>query len=311
MTEEQARTARAIVNIFETGRVAGDYGAVTLIRGDPGHLTYGRSQTTLASGNLFLLIKAYCEQPTAMHRAVLEPFLPRLSARDVSLDVDSTFRDLLADAGDDPVMIAEQDRFFDDHYFKPACRVARQRNITTALGQTVVYDSTVHGGFGKVAALVGARAGEGGLEEREWVKRYVAAREAWLRALKPPLPKTVYRMNVFSDLIAKNAWDLPLSLTVRGVTITPQNLDPTPVLRASAVDPADPPPARILHLTNPYMRGEDVRVVQEALNANGLANGRDGVYGPFTAALVRSFQQSKQMRADGVVGPATRQALGL
>ena len=65
MNDLQKRTAQAIVNIFETGRVAGDYGAVTLLPGDAGHLTYGRSQTTLGSGNLFLLIKAYCERADA------------------------------------------------------------------------------------------------------------------------------------------------------------------------------------------------------------------------------------------------------
>ncbi len=58
LTDLQKRTAQAIVNIFETGRVRGDYAKVTLIPGDPGHLTYGRSQTTLASGNLHLLINA-------------------------------------------------------------------------------------------------------------------------------------------------------------------------------------------------------------------------------------------------------------
>ena len=56
----QKAAAQAIVNIFETGSVRGDYGEVTLIPGDSGQLTYGRSQTTLASGNLFLLIQDYC-----------------------------------------------------------------------------------------------------------------------------------------------------------------------------------------------------------------------------------------------------------
>ena len=54
LTKTQKRTAQAIVNIFETGRVHGDYGQVTLLAGDTGHLTYGRAQTTLASANLSL-----------------------------------------------------------------------------------------------------------------------------------------------------------------------------------------------------------------------------------------------------------------
>ena len=58
MTSLQKKTAKAIVNIFETSRVLGNYAQVTLMLGDSGHLIYGRSQTTLGSGNLHLLIKA-------------------------------------------------------------------------------------------------------------------------------------------------------------------------------------------------------------------------------------------------------------
>ena len=61
----QEQTAKAIVNIFETGRLKGDYASVVVASGDAGHLTYGRSQTTLASGNLYLLISSYCSAPGA------------------------------------------------------------------------------------------------------------------------------------------------------------------------------------------------------------------------------------------------------
>ena len=42
--ELQKKTTQAIVNIFETSQPLGDYGKVTLLAGDSGHLTYGRSQ---------------------------------------------------------------------------------------------------------------------------------------------------------------------------------------------------------------------------------------------------------------------------
>jgi len=313
MNDLQKRTAKAIVNIFETGRVAGDYGAVTLLKNDPGHLTYGRSQTTLGSGNLFLLIKAYCERTDALFAAELRTFLPQLAKIDVSLDTNMQFRDTLKQAGhEDPAMRTEQDRFFDDHYLNPACRAAESRGIVSALGQTVVYDSFIQGGFAKVVARVGTAIGAGGVDEHQWIQRYVDARKEWLISLKPPLPGTAYRMDAFRKLVDGGAWDLPLDLTVRGAVISPATLDdPAPVVRVAAVDPNDPPPAPVLHLTSPYMRGEDVRRVQEALNAGGFNNSRDGVFGPFTEALVRAFQTSKGLKADGVVGPATRMALGL
>src|SRR5678816_4036349 len=110
MNDLQKRTAQAIVNIFETGRVAGDYGSVTLLKGDPGHLTYGRSQTTLASGHLYLLIKAYCERQDTLFKERLTPFLPQLLQCDLSLDNNIAFRDALTEAGHDPAMQAEQDQ---------------------------------------------------------------------------------------------------------------------------------------------------------------------------------------------------------
>lgn len=312
MDDLQKQTIQAIVNIFETGRVGGDYGSVTVLKGDAGHLTYGRSQTTLASGYLFLLIKAYCERPDAQFATELRPYLGDLSIKSVKLDSNMNLREILREAGSDPAMRAEQDRFFDDHFFQPSCRAAQAKGISTALGQAVVYDSHIQGGFSRVTALVGVPIGPNGATEEDWIAKYIAARKGWLAQLNPPLPSTTYRMEAFADLVDKKAWELPLNLTIRGVTITPENLNSSgAIVRAAAIDPADPPPGQILHLTSPYLRGEDVRKVQEALNTNGFQNSRDGTYGPFMEALVKKFQASRQLRVDGVVGPATRTALGL
>ena len=116
LTEEQRQRCREIVNVFETGRPAGEYGTVTVIPGDTGHLTYGRSQTTLASGGLYLLVRAYCEEPEARYRDELMGYLGRLRARDMSLDGDSRIRWVLREAGADPVMQRTQDAWFDRAY---------------------------------------------------------------------------------------------------------------------------------------------------------------------------------------------------
>ncbi len=73
------------------------------------------------------------------------------------------------------------------------------------------------------------------------------------------------------------------------------------------------PPPRLLRLTSPQMTGEDVRTVQRAVAARfpSLNLVLDGIFGPQTEIAVKQFQASAAITADGVVGPVTRQALGL
>ena len=101
VTQLQKAAAQAIVNVFETGTPRGDYANVTVAEGDAGHLTYGRSQTTLASGNLHKLIKRYCDAQGCRFGQALTPVLTRLANMDLSLDQDGTLKDLLRRAGAD------------------------------------------------------------------------------------------------------------------------------------------------------------------------------------------------------------------
>lgn len=63
---------------------------------------------------------------------------------------------------------------------------------------------------------------------------------------------------------------------------------------------------RDLMLRVPQTYGADVRAVQKIV---GVAD--DGYYGPKTVAAVKTWQAAHHLDADGIVGPLTRQAMGL
>ena len=293
----QAQAAKAIVNIFETGAVRGDYSQVTLLPGDTGRLTYGRAQTTLGSGNLHVLIERYCAAAGARFATRLRTWLPALAARSPAADSNTRLHNLLRACADDPVMREVQDAFFDETYWDPAVRAATRLGIRSPLGVAVIYDSSVHGSW----ALLRDRTLAGGsvqqVGEHEWVQRYVRTRREWLATHPNPLLRqTVYRMDAFQRLITQDAWDLPLPLVVRDEEISTATLAALPPNCYDGPQPG----ARPLAVQSPLLRGLDVRLVQLALSDQGCDVRADGIFGNATAKFVRALQRSSDLPETGV-----------
>lgn len=306
MTSTQGRTIEAIVNLFETGQVLGDYGQVTLLAGDTGHLTFGRSQTTLGSGNLHRLLQRYCENAGARFGRRLAAFLPQARARDATLDRDERLHNLLRATADDPVMRDVQDEFFDEEYFRPAMKGADREGLSLPLSRAVVYDSFVHGSWSRIRDRVeGTPAGRG---ENAWVTEYIAARRDWL-ATHPrrDLRATVYRMDAFMRLIQLGAWGLDLPLVVRGAEVSLTTLSGAP---PGTFDGPHPGTRELsLQASTPLLRGLDVRLVQLALSERGAAIRADGVFGRASADCVSDHQRVVGASVTGVVDRALALAL--
>lgn len=59
------------------------------------------------------------------------------------------------------------------------------------------------------------------------------------------------------------------------------------------------------------MRGDAIKVLQQALIRHNYQVSKDGIYGAATVAAVKAFQEASGLDADGVVGAATKKALKL
>jgi N-acetylmuramoyl-L-alanine amidase len=69
---------------------------------------------------------------------------------------------------------------------------------------------------------------------------------------------------------------------------------------------------RLLVLSAPNLRGDDVGELQAALAKIGFDCGRvDGIFGPRTARALEDFQDNSGLLVDGVCGPATVRALSV
>lgn len=213
VTAEQRAIIQRVVNVFETGRADGDYGAVTILpdgpHGQP-QVTYGRSQTTEHGDGLDLswLVEQYVRAGGPM-AAELAPYVDRIAVEDLSRD--AVFHARLRRAGADDVMRQLQDDLFDRAYYRPALAWCDREGLTTALSALVVYDSWIHSGgvLRSIRARFPARTPAGDGTEHEWTGGYVRARHAWLLAHpNPVVRRTVYRTAYLAALVEDGAWEL-------------------------------------------------------------------------------------------------------
>ncbi len=78
----------------------------------------------------------------------------------------------------------------------------------------------------------------------------------------------------------------------------------------SGTEDAPVPPRLPDALLRRGSRGSDVKTLQRTLRAIGYDLAIDGIFGPMTECCVRSYQGTRGLRQDGLVGPLTWAALG-
>lgn len=229
LTEAQRRICERVINVFETGTIAGKYDAISIFRDGPNRIrqiTYGRSQTT-EYGNLRELVQMYVEAG-GRYSEELSPYVA-LIGRAALVD-DAEFKSLLRLAGKgDPVMRQAQDAFFERRYFTPAVDWAISHGFIHALSKLVVYDSFIHSGSilkllrARFPALPPSRGGN----ERTWIRQYVETRHNWLTNHdNPDVRPSNYRTRDLAREINRDNWELDrLPFMANGVPVDDRDIE--------------------------------------------------------------------------------------
>ncbi|AXA44623.1 chitosanase [Rhizobium leguminosarum] len=243
LTDQQRRICEQVLNVFETGTIAGKYGAISIYNDGPNEIrqiTYGRSQTT-EYGNLRELVGMYASAG-GQYSDELRPYVEKIGR--AALVDNQTFKNLLKSAGnEDQVMRDCQDIFFDRRYFQPALRWATDNGFKNPLSVLVIYDSFIHSGgiLGFLRERFSERPPAQGGTEEGWISQYVQVRHDWLSSHSNPAVKaSSYRTRDLLREIANGNWDL---------SDLPIKANGTPVYGRPAEREA-PPTGDVLHVVS-------------------------------------------------------------
>ncbi len=221
MTELIKQKIWSCLDIFETGKLGGDYGNISIFNDGPHgikQLTAGRHQTT-ETGHLPALIETYIKSDGEYSKDFGE-FLPVLHRG--HLYENSAFISLFKHAASDPVMQRVQDAFFEKVYWNSAMEWAAENGFTLNLSMLVIYDSFVHSGsiLGFLRNRFEEKTPKKGGNEKVWIVAYAGARNSWLKNHSNAiLHNTAYRSALFVKIAQKGDWDLKESIKTKGEII--------------------------------------------------------------------------------------------
>jgi chitosanase len=217
--------ALAIVHIFETGKVLGDYSAVAVLDDGAG-ISYGINQFTHRSGSLYQVIEAYLDQKPSANVDMITRALPllRLTTGEAirQCSINTALKSALTAAGSTSEMRRAQQQVMVERYLQPAIDACDGSNFVLPLSLAVIYDSINHGSYEHIRDRVSIDRSEhpNAIDfECAWISDYVTERDQWLASV-PRLASTRYRTRFFLNQIKLANWQLKLPVRANGVDIT-------------------------------------------------------------------------------------------
>lgn len=226
-SENDRLKAIAIVNIFETGRPFGEYGAIAVLNDGAG-ISYGINQFTHRSGALAEVVTRYLESGGEIGAKVLRQNLGLLrSSSGVAIAIISQSRQvkaaLRAAAVTRQMREAQHDAAY-RRFMLPAAAACEGSGFVLPLSLAVVYDSINHGSWDKVRDQIRTPPASRDFE-KSWITAYVKARHNWLRSI-PRLKATAYRTSFFLAQIIAGNWQLELPVKTNGFLLTNAHFPP-------------------------------------------------------------------------------------
>ena len=211
----------AIVNIFETGKPFGEFGAVAVLNDGAG-ISYGISQFTHRSGSLAAVVERYLELDGTVGRFALENAMPSLRRKDPrivrNISRDERLKKALRSAAITREMRVAQMQVAFEKYLQPAMNECERLGFELPLSLAVIHDSMTHGSYERFRDHIKRH-----LKEKEWITEYVRIRHRWLGSVKR-LRATQYRTRFFLVQIALGRWDLKLPLNVHGYWLREEHI---------------------------------------------------------------------------------------
>lgn len=282
-----------ITGVFE----APSYSTVQTV--DSGIISYGQHQATLVSGTLEIILQRYISFSDSDISQKLEPFMPRVRAKDVSLKDSGGFIDLLKKAGEESEMITAQDSVFIEKYWNPATQKAMDQNLKSPLAFACFYDTNVQGGLDNCIERTKIKLGNSSPNEQKYVQTFLQSRRERLMQIAQVQINSGNARKIKNGQMLKNSAKNRVGSLLKLADDNNLNLIGEMDINGSKVKGRgnEIPPPTILERGN---ESEAVGVLQDNLvklgymTTKAIGSNR-GKFGPLTENAVENFQTDLEL----------------
>jgi chitosanase len=174
--------AEQIISSFENSTTTVQYSAAQNI-GDGRGITAGEAGFTSGTHDLLLVVQEYTDLKPDNPLVNYLPALNKVDGTDSTAGLENFAADWTQAVNTDPILTKAQDIIYDQLYFTPAMKHAKQLGIKTAVGQLVMLDTIIQHGDGNdpdgLPAIIKTTQYENGAiqgNEAAWLKAFLENR---------------------------------------------------------------------------------------------------------------------------------------